>query len=177
MKKLAVCLMLSLLLILYGCSGKAETVWETVDDELPAAEVSYLDEAYSIKYDVPEDAVVETFSPASGRSIREHPDGDYAITSEVFLSSGAEETIRRLSGFEPEELRVVMTERYGMPEYQFAWYAGGDEGGYLYRTDVLMDDLYCYALTFGVREGLGNAYDSTSEQVFSSFSLFYDEGV
>ena len=176
MKRIGFILSLLLLAGLCGCS-RAETVWETVDDVMPAEPVSYLDEAYSMNYDVPQDAAAQTFAPEPGKTVWEQTEGDYEIVSEVFLTSGIDDAIRRLSGFEPEQLRVMMTSRYGMPEYQFAWYSAGDEGGRLYRADVLMDDLYCYALTFSVREGLGGLYDTTTEQVFSSFSLFYDEGV
>lgn len=177
MKKAVAVLLIFSVLALGGCSARQETVWETVDDTGQTLQASYLDEAYTMQFDVPQDAVVQTFSGAAGKQVYEQTDGDYSIISEVLLCADADEAIRRVSGFEPEQLSVVETNRFGMPEYQFAWYAGSDEGGRLYRADVLVDDLYCYVLTFSVREGLGSTYDTTAKQVFASYSLFYDEGV
>ena len=177
MKKAVAVLLALSSLTLAGCSVQQQTVWETVDDPGEVVEASYLDEAYTMQFDVPQDAVLQTFSGSSDKTVYEQADGDYEIVSEVLLCADADEAIRRLSGFEAKRMSVIETNRFGMPEYRFAWYAGGEEGGRLYRTDLLVDDLYCYALTFSVREGLGSLYDTTQEQVFASYSLFYDEGV
>ena len=170
MKKLALLLSAALLLgSLAGCAG-AET-WQTVDDEMPLEAESCLDSAYRIVFTVPDGAAEETFASSDGCTVYTQANGDYEITSQVLLSSSMESAVRRLSGFEPERLSIIETARCGMPEYQFAWYTSGDEGGRLCRADILMDGLYCYALTFSVREGLGTAYDSTIRDVFASLSL------
>ena len=177
MKKAVAVILLLGVLTLVGCAAKQEPVWETVEDGGEVRQASYLGEAYTMMFDVPQDAVLQTFSGEPGKAVYEQADGDYTILSEVLLCADADEAIRRVSGFDADQLSVIETNRFGMPEYQFAWYAGGDEGGRIYRADVLVDDLYCYALTFSVREGLGSFYDTTEKQVFASYSLFYDEGV
>ena len=44
-----------------------------------------------------------------------------------------------------------------------------------HRAQVLVEGDYCYALTFGVREGLWSDYDSTAKQVFASLGLISAE--
>jgi hypothetical protein len=170
MKKFVLLLAAALLLLPLAACAKTET-WETVDEEIPLTAGSCLDGAYDIVYTAPPDAVRETFGAQDGCSVCTAAGGDYEITSQVLLASSAESAVRRLSGFAPERLNIIKTSRCGLPEYQFAWYTTGDEGGRLCRTDLLMDGLYGYALTFSEREGLGTAYDSTVKDVFASLSL------
>ena len=101
---------------------------------------------------------------------------DSAYTMLFDVPADADTAVRRLSGFSPEDLDVSETTRCGLPEYRFAWYTSGDEGGSLCRADVLLDGTVCYALTFSARERCGSTYDSTAEQVFATLSLFEDEG-
>ena len=177
MKRLLAVFLVPAVLLLTGCAAKQTAVWETVDDVGQGQPVSYLDEAYTMLFDVPQGAALQSVPGDGEKAVYAQADGEYEIVSEVLLCADADEAIRRVSGFSPEQLAVIETSRFGMPEYQFVWYASGDEGGRLYRADVLVDDLYCYALTFSVREGLGSTYDTTAQQVFASYSLYYDEGV
>ena len=58
-----------------------------------------------------------------------------------------------------------------------AWYAGSDEGGRLYRADVVLEEPYCYALLFSTSEQSGTKYDSIAARVFASMSLADGDGV
>ena len=149
--------------------------WETVDDVLPDTVSVWTEDAYRISFDVPEDAVVSAFSENGAATVYEQADGDYEITAQVLLSSDADGAIRRLSGFDPEQLEVLNTRRCGLPESQFAWYATGEEGGRLCRADILRDGDHCYALTFSVREELAPQYAELAQHVFESFSLNADK--
>lgn len=175
MKRTIIALLFVPLLMLCGCAA-TQTVWETVDDVLPvmAAEKS---EAYAMSFDVPLDALLGEISESGARRVYVCSDGGYEISAETFEAESIDAAVRRLSGFSAEQLQLVRTRRFGMAEYQFAWYATGDEGGRVYRADVLMDGTYGYALVFSVKEGTGADYADTAEQVFSSFNLFYDEQV
>lgn len=172
MKKTVAAGCCALLLMLSGC-GAVQTVWETVDDTLPN-EVGTLREAYTISFDVPLDAA-DNLSDDGARRVYMGGDGGYEISAETIAAESIDTITRQLSGFSAEQLQIVTTRRFGMPEYQFAWYASGDEGGRLYRADVLMDGTYGYALVFSVSESAGARYAQTAEQVFASFNLFYDE--
>ncbi len=172
MKKTVAAVCGALLLMLSGC-GAMQTAWETVDDTMPDTVFS-LREAYTISFDVPLDAA-DDLSDDGARRVYIGGDGGYEISAETIAAESIDTITRQLSGFSAEQLQIVTTRRFGMPEYQFAWYASGDEGGRLYRADVLMDGTYGYALVFSVSEEAGARYAQTAEQVFASFNLFYDE--
>ena len=174
MKK-AVLLACALGALLCGCAA-AEPAWETVDDTIVQDTGSYLDSTYTMLFDVPADAQEDALCSGDGRTVYTNAAGDYEIVGQTMLCADADTAVRRLSGFSPENLDVIETTRFGLPEYRFAWYTSGDEGGSLCRADVLLDGTVCYALTFSARERCGSTYDSTAEQVFATLSLFEDEG-
>ena len=174
MRKFAVILFAVLILALGGCS--AETVaWETVNDTIEvSAELS--EPAYTITFEVPGDAVRQTFACAQNREVYEQADGDYEIVAEVLQNSSIESAAKTLSGFDSKHLILMRTTRFGMPEYQFAWYSLGENGGRLCRAAILVDDLDCYCLSFAANEDCVGTYNSTMEQVFATMGLFHDEG-
>ncbi len=155
--------------VLSGCA--AQYVWETVDDTLPAQAASVLEGAYRLDFDVPDDALAPVFSDDGTTASYEQTNGLYEISAQTILSSSLDGVIRRLSGFEPEQVQVLKTRRFGLPEYQFAWYQTGAEGGQLCRADVLCDGITYYALTFSVNEEAAAEYDAAARHVFESIVL------
>lgn len=173
MKKIS--LLMCLVLLLSGCTAAAP-VWETVDDVLPAEPVaSWLDEAYTIAIAVPDGA--ELLASTDGCRLYGTASGDYEVETSVFLASSLNSAVRRLSGYDADHLLIVETTRFSKPEYHFAWYAETEEGGRLSQADLVMDGSNCYAVVCSSLETAGNAYDDDSRQVFSSFGLYFDEGV
>ena len=176
MKKAGFGLIVVLALLLCGCS-RAEAAWETVDDaEIMAASGSWLDSAYTMVFSVPQDAVEDTTASGRDCTVYTQADGGYEIERRTMLCADADSAVRRLSGFAPEQLDVIETTRFGLPEYQFAWYSETDEGARLYRADVLLDGTYAYALKLSVPESGGCQYDSTAQGVFATLGLYTDEG-
>ena len=167
-----VCLVL-LCLLLSGCSTP---VWETVEDEIPVAAVSsWLEEAYTVQFGVPES--VSLLEEREGWQVYGTEDGSLEIETRTFLTSGLESAVRTVSGFEAEELTILQTTRFGLPEYQFVWLAQTEQGSRLYRADLVLDGMDCYAVICSRPESAGDDYDQEIRQVFSSFGLFTDEGV
>ena len=167
------CLLLAALLAAFcGCS-RAEQVWETVDDTLDAPASGGAQAPMELIFDVPEDAA----RTGEGMDCRvyEGPDGAYEIVTQTLPSGDVGEMIRAVSGFTPEQLRAVLRQEGPTPEYSFSWYAEDEDGGMLYRAQVLVEGDYCYALTFSAREGLWSDYDSTAKQVFASLGLISAE--
>ena len=160
----------ALLLFLSGCTARS-VVWETVDDEVPLEAASWLEGAKVLSFAVPADAAEQAQEERPGLAVYEQTDRDYEITSEVLLASDLGSAVRRVSGFDADQLEILKTSRCGREEYLFAWYAGGDEGGRLCRASLMPDGLRWYAVTFRVREGLGTLYDNTAKLVFSSITL------
>ncbi len=172
--KIVSCLLL-LSMLLCGCAA-AEPTWETVDDVLPSDPVSaWQEEAYTITIGVP--AQTELLATSNGWKLYAAESGDYEIQTGTFLASSLDSAVRQLSGYDAGRLLIVETTRFDLPEYQFAWYSDGEEGGRLSQADLVMDGYRCYAVVCSRAEAAGSAYDSSIRQVFSSFGLHYDEGV
>lgn len=161
MRKLA--LILSMLLLLSGCSRQTEYVTD-----------EYVNAPCRIVFGVPEGVTQETFSENETASVYEADNGDYRIVSEILPSMTPEEAIETLSGFPAESLNVIRLSRYPMEEYHFAWASAGDEGDSVSRCAVLSDGSFCYALTMTQRAGLGEQYRETADYVFSTFGVTAD---
>ena len=174
MKKTKLILLTAAMLLLCSCS-KATVTWETVDDTVETS-APLRKPAFSITFDVPTDTVRQTFACSQGREVYEQADGDYEIVSEILRSTGIDDAAKKLTGFDSRRLFMIRTTRFGMPEYQFAWYSLGENGGRVCRAAVLDDGQDCYCLSFCTREGCIGDYDSTIEEVFASLGLFRDEG-
>lgn len=158
--------------LLCGCASEA-TTWETVDDTIVEAS-GPAEEPYIITFGIPEDVGIEPLHEGN-RNLYSHKEDQYEILSDVVTAPNADDAIRQVSGFDAEDLDVVETTRFGLPEYRFAWVSESDEGSYVSQAAVVEDGSYYYALVFSVREEAGNAYDSCAEEVFSSFGIFANE--
>jgi len=172
MKKLW-CLLLAGLLLLSGCA--AEPAWETVNDENTAAASAEERAPCSIRFGVPEDAAEQMISPDGTRNVYTQAGGDYEIVSEVIPAESLDEAVRHVSGFGADEVQLLETTRFGLPEYRFAWSDESDEGRYVSRASLIRDGSYFYSLVFSVREGLFDKYSDCAAAVFSSFGLYGDE--
>ncbi len=168
-------LLLCLVLLLSGCSAAAP-VWETVDDVMPAQPAgSWLDQASTILIGVPEG--LELLASADGYCLYGDPSGDYEVETSIYLASSLDSAVRQLSGYDADRLLIIETTRFNLPEYHFAWYSETEEGGRLNQADLVLDGTSCYAVVCSSLEASGNAYDQETRQVFSSFGLYFDEGV
>jgi len=170
-KKVSVLLLLVLIATLWGC--RSDTVWETVDDGVLYASAP-IEEPYIITYGIPNDASMDPLS-VRNRSLYVGKDGEYEILSDVITAANLDEALRQVSGFGEDELDVLETTRFGLPEYRFAWASSSDEGELVSQASLVEDGGYYYALVFTVRQGLGSKYDDCAEAVFASFGLNVDE--
>jgi len=170
--KKVVAVLTILTLFLSGC--RAEPQWETVSDEVPAQPVT-AQEPCVIQFGVPSDAEKQFQTESRDRSVYVQENGDYEIVSDVITAGSLDDAVRQVSGFSPDDLELVQTTRFGLPEVQFAWSSESDEGGYVSRASLVEDGDYYYALIFSVREGLGDKYRDCAQAVFSSFGLYGDE--
>lgn len=163
MRKIA-CLACALVL-LTGCSVPA---WETVEDFLPSQPVSgWMETAYEIQIGLPEQAALTW--ETGGCKLYEA--GNLEIETDTFLASGLNSAVRHLTGYEAEQVSILQTERFDLPEYQFAWYSQTEEGGQMCRADLVMDGTVCYAVVCRAPEDAGNVLGEEVRQVFSSFGL------
>ena len=105
---------------------------ETVNDDLSLPAAS-LQEEYDILLYIPQDAVLYTEGEAfSGKEYR-HSAGDYRIRTQHLFADSAQSAIRQLSGRCADDLTVIGTRRFDLPEYRFAWYENGEN----HRADLV----------------------------------------
>lgn len=167
-----VCLALVFLML----SGCAAPVWETVEDKVPVLPVaSWLENAYTVQCGVP--SGVELLEQREDWQVYGTADGELEVETRTFLASSLNSAVKTLSGYQADELTILRTSRFGLPEYQFAWVSQTEQGSRLYRADLVLDDTACYAVVCSRPEAAGNRHDREIRQVFSSFGLFTDEGV
>lgn len=163
--------------LLSACSAQTHTAWETVDDEIVESCACWQQEARTLHFDVPQDAVLQSETEDGTRRLYTAEDGAYEITAEVLLDVSEKSVVRTLTGFLDDRITPVETTRDGKKECRFAWYAGSDEGGRLLRADAIFDAPYCYVLVFASDEGSGAKYDSTADSVFASMTIGSDSAL
>jgi len=161
---------LLLLAMLVGCS--AQPVWETVEDYQPAEAVMQQDPRYEITIGVPEQMTL--VEETADTSLYESEELEVLTTR--FQSADLNAAVRHLSGFDADRLNILQTSRFDLPEYQFAWYSQSEEGGRLYRANLVMDGMTCYAVVCSAAEEKSD-FSGQVRQVFASFGLFAPEPV
>lgn len=155
--------------LLSGCQTSMP-IWERVEDTLPAAPVGFWQEdTFQMELELPTGLSLET--EEDGVRVYSTDDGSMEVQTSMFLTSGLAAAVRSLSGFSLDHVTVVETTHGPFPEYQFAWYSLTEQGGRLYRADLIFDGLCCYAVVCSTLEAKGDLYQAQVQQVFSSFTL------
>jgi len=167
MKQFRVVLTIALMMLLSGCSVP---VWETVEDVMPPETVmTWQESSYVIQVGLPEG--VELVEQSEHAAVYATANGELEVETQKFLTSGLDGAVCTLSGFEAEELTILQTSRFDLPEYQFAWVSQTEQGTRLYRADLVLDGTCCYAVVCSSLESAGDYYAFQARQVFSSFGL------
>jgi len=159
--------------LLTGCG---QPVWETVNDIVLSEPVkAWQEEAYVMQLGVPEEAklILENDSGC----IYSTANAELEIETRTFLASGLEHAVKTVSGFSQDELTILQTTRFDLPEYQFAWVSQTEQGARLYRADLIMDGTSCYCVVCSNLENTDDYYAFQARQVFSTFGLSGDMGV
>jgi len=168
-----VVLTMILMFLFGGCSAP---VWEHVNDTFPAqAEPVWQKTTYEISLGLPEHIRLLEKNETYALYSSEH--GEVEIETIKFLASGTEQAIRKLSGFNADRLTVLQTQRFNLPEYQFAWVSQTEQGTRLYRADLIMDGTCCYAIVCNSLEDAGDYASFEARKVFSTFGLNNSEEI
>lgn len=155
-------LSVALLLALTGCS--AAPTWETVEDASLQEMVQAA--SYEIQMALPDGAelVWETDTE------KQYQLNQMEIETIRYYAADLNAAVEYVSGFAADQLDILETSRFGMPEYRFAWCSQSEEGVRLYQADLVMDGMTCYALVCSAPESAG-AFHDQARQVFSAFGL------
>ena len=155
---------LALALVLCGC-GARETL-ETIADDIPVESV--LGQMREISVRLPDGAVSPVLkSEAEQLYLSE----DYEILVQTCPAGNLNDTIRKLTGFDKEQLTVMETEQDGAKRYDFVWAAAGEDGERLGRTAVLDDGSYHYCLSVLRDADTTEKSQIVWRDVFDSFCL------
>lgn len=165
-------ILILLTVMLTGCSTSAPI--ETVLDDYHPHNSHWKEDALSITYGIPEEIQANSHGKDGVSCVIN--DGEMIVTSDTLLASDLNTAVRLLSGKEVEELTIVKTQRFGLPEYRFAWCDSSTQDEVrLYTADLILDDIYGYAILCSTNEAAGNQYDLQIQNVFSTFGLYFDE--
>ena len=166
--------MLLCVFLLSGCKAQGD-IRETVNDFVPEHQQVWTEKSYDFIFGVPE-GMTETFS-RDDWTCYEEQNGGLEVYTVKLLSSSVNSSVKLISGTDPEKLYIVESSRFSLPEYKFCWCAHSDEGARVYYADIVIDDIYTYGLVCSAPEERWKRYSEQTETVFSTFGLFFDEGV
>lgn len=159
--------------LLSGCTAQTPELL-IVKDEVETFPDSAV--KYSIRVELPDGMTEAVSGGAYDERIYESEDGTYFVVTQILRGCRAEDAIRQMTGYDPENLGMIRTESSSVPEYRFSWCANGENGILTCSGIVAEDDAYCYCLSFCAEEQYAKACASAREQVMSGFGLYYDEG-
>lgn len=163
MKKWTV--LLILLLFLSGCA--AEKDFETVGDVYtPVTQTPR-----EVMVTLPPDAAVQTISSDAGKLYL--CDG-YTVTVQTLQGGNLKETVREVTGFLPDRLTLLETEKDGFSSYSCVWTAAGEGGDQIARTVILDDGNFHYAVTAMADSASAGQLSDVWLNLFRSVSLRID---
>ncbi|MBR3973202.1 MAG: hypothetical protein IKJ99_04545 [Oscillospiraceae bacterium] len=161
MKKMLVFLVLAVSLA--GC-GRAE-VFETVADEMLQ---SVMAQPREVRLELPEEAVLPAMETDNGTI---YICKDYDVSVQTLESGDLEETVRSVSGFDPDDLTIMETALTDANCYEFVWTSAGEWKEQVCRCMILDDGNFHYVLTAMIGADLIEEYQEIWNGMFESFSL------
>lgn len=158
-----ICSILLVVLMLAGCG--ASEVYETITDEpvLPASV-----QPREILFDLAQDPILPAMESDGGQL---YICGDFDVMVQTMEAGDLQETVYRISGYQPEELTLIQTASGEIEKYEFVWTSASDEGQMISRATVLNDGSYHYALSATVDAELIEEYQEIWNGIFESFRL------
>lgn len=152
-------------LILCGC--KAEKELETISDVHQTPKTVH---PMEVCVSVPDDAALEVMSSPENGSI--YFCEDYTLTMHTVPAGDLRKTVLEASGFLPDQLPIIKTQKAGCVSYDFVWTSVGEQGDQVCRCSILDDGNFHYVLTaMADAEVAGQLTEKQWEDVFSTFCL------
>lgn len=160
-----------LAMLMSGC--KQHTNMETVADELIVQQPA---EQMMPVYHLPAEAVQQTIESDSGGQVY-FCDG-YTLTVQTVPSGDLHKTIYNTTGFSPDQLEILETQKGSSTRYTFVWTAASENGDEVGRCVILDDGNYHYVLTvMADAENAGKLSGDVWKEICSSFRLMDPEEV
>ena len=150
-------------LLLAGCAAK-ETMETVADTPVEMVEV----QQRQIYVELPEEAAAPA---AQTENSRLYLCKDYEIVIQTLEAGDLDETIRTLSGFDPDSLTVIQTRAQGADRYDFVWVTAGEDGERVGRAVILDDGHYHYTMSVLKPADATRNTQVVWRRVFESFRL------
>lgn len=165
MKKCSV-LVLALFL-LTGCG--AEETYETLGDEMLQPVMA---QPMEIQVQLPDETILPAMESETGVL---YICKDYDVTVQTLPGGDLKQTIREISGYDPEDLTVLETMAGDMTQYDFVWTSSSDGGEMVNRGCILDDGNYHYILCAATDAELAEEYREIWNGMFETFGVSYPE--
>ena len=154
---------LAAVLLLAGC-GKKENL-ETVTDVYTPTQA----QAKTIALELPKGAAAATMGTEDDGNIY-FCDG-YTVTVQTLPGGDLDRTLKAVSGYGEENLKIMETAAGDYTRYDFVWACVGESGDQMCRGAVLSDGAYHYAVTTMTDGSRAGALNPTLQKLFATFSL------
>ena len=161
MKKIFLFLMLPVLLA--GCAS--EPVMETVGDEQVQPVAATM---HQVLVELPKEAASPAMETEAGRL---YICDSFTVSQQTFDGGDLTKTVKSVSGFEPERLKIMQTNWDNAKRYDFVWTAAGENETQVCRACILDDGNYHYVLTATTDASNGGQLQSVWREMFDSFRL------
>lgn len=153
---------LSLMCLLTACGG--EKPMETVQDVYKPQEETPM----AVCLSLPADATVQTLSSDAGRLYL--CDG-FTVTVQTCPGGDLSRTLIDTTGYGPERLTIVETDRAGFACYRLGWATVGEGGDQVAQTLILDDGKFHYAVTAMAPAEKAGALYTVWQEIFNSVRL------
>lgn len=158
------CWMIVIALLLTGCG--AQQTLETVSDVYVQPVSATVQQ---VIVDVPQDASVAVLQNDEAGKL--YLCDGYTVTVQTMEAGDLEKTLRTVTGYSKEELRILRTQQENVKRYECVWTAAGEAEPQVGRACVLDDGDYHYIVTVMAGESLAGELSQTWQEVFDSFRL------
>lgn len=152
--------------LLVGCSTQKE--FETVSDvyapELPQKQ--------QVVLTLPKEATTPAFSGEDAGEL--YLCDGYVLTVQTLPGGDLDKTLRELTGFSRDALRLVETQRQGVRRYDCVFTSAGEGENQINRVVVLDDGSYHYAVSVMAGESQTGKLTSTWQKLLESVTLRTD---
>lgn len=160
-------LLLMMLVFLTGC-GKQYTM-ETVSD-VPVQPVAA--PMHQILVELPKEAAAPTMETEAGKL---YVCDNFTVSQQTLAGGDLAKTIKSVSGFDRDTLKIMHTNWENAKRYDFVWTAAGEGETQVCRACILDDGNYHYVLTATADASEGGQLQSVWRQMFDSFRLVSSE--
>lgn len=156
-------LLVFLCLLLTGCSA---ATFETLGD-IPHQQVA-APTPRKVVLQMPENSVQAVWSQEGDTM---YLCENYTVYLQTFPGGDLNDTIRQLSGFERDRVRLMETRCADHSRYEWVWISAGEGGDTVNRCAVLSDGDFHYALTISADTATAGVLAEEWNGLMSSFCL------